>query len=320
MSGEIPIRDMNDAAIEDAAGIIRGGGLVAFATETVYGLGGDATNAEAVARIFAAKGRPSFNPLISHVPDIGHVRTLVEMDERAEKLAEVYWPGALTIVLNKRANAGIAELTTAGLTTAAIRIPARPRARRFLEACEVPVAAPSANASSAMSPTLAEHVQASLPGPDDGGPQLILDDGPCEVGLESTVVDLSTEIATLLRPGGISKEDLERVLGPVAIAGTDDHAPKSPGMLSRHYAPRARLRMNARNAESDEAFLAFGQTGAPDDLNLSPTGDLTEAAANLFRMLHMLDDGGAAAIAVAPIPDTGLGLAINDRLSRAVRS
>ncbi|MGJ3259413.1 MAG: L-threonylcarbamoyladenylate synthase [Rhodospirillales bacterium] len=320
MSGKTPVRDMNDAAIEDAAGIIRGGGLVAFATETVYGLGGDATNAEAVARIFAAKGRPSFNPLISHVADIGHVRALVEMDTRAEKLAETYWPGPLTIVLNKRPDAGIAELTTAGLTTAAIRIPARPRARRFLEACGVPVAAPSANASGAMSPTLAAHVRASLPGPDDGGPQLILDDGPCEVGLESTVVDLSTETATLLRPGGISREDLERALGPVAVAGTDDHTPKSPGMLSRHYAPKARLRMNAQNAEPDEVFLAFGQTGAPDDLNLSPTGDLTEAAANLFRMLHMLDDGGAAAIAVAPIPDTGLGLAINDRLGRAVRS
>lgn len=320
MSGETPIRDIDDAAIEDAAGIIRGGGLVAFATETVYGLGGDATNAEAVARIFAAKGRPSFNPLISHVADIEHVRTLVELDARAEKLAETYWPGPLTIVLDKRPDTGIAELTTAGLTTVAIRIPARSRARRFLEACGVPVAAPSANASGAMSPTLAEHVRASLPGPDDGGPQLILDDGPCEVGLESTVVDLSTETATLLRPGGISREYLEKVLGPVATAGTDDHAPKSPGMMSRHYAPKARLRMNARNAEPGEEFLTFGQTGTPDDLNLSPTGDLTEAAANLFRMLHMLDDGGATAIAVAPIPDTGLGLAINDRLSRAVRS
>lgn len=320
MLGRTPIREMNDAAIEDAAGIIRGGGLVAFATETVYGLGGDATNAEAVARIFAAKGRPSFNPLISHVADIRHVRAIAEMDHRAEQLADAYWPGPLTIVLNKRPDAGIAELTTAGLPTVAVRIPARSRARRFLEACGVPVAAPSANASGAMSPTRAAHVQASLPGPDAGGPQLILDDGPCEVGLESTVIDLSTETATILRPGGISKEELEQVLGPLTVAGTDEDAPKSPGMLSRHYAPKARLRMNAGKAEAGEVFLAFGPTGTPDDMNLSPVGDLTEAAANLFSMLHALDDGGAPAIAVAPIPETGLGLAINDRLSRAVRS
>ena len=319
MGAPAPIRPMDDAAIADAAGIIRGGGLVAFATETVYGLGADATNGEAVARIYAAKGRPSFNPLISHVADIQQVTSIAVMDERAEKLADALWPGPLSIVMNKTADCPVSELTTAGLSTIAVRIPARERARRFLDACGVPVAAPSANASGAVSPSLAIHVQSSLPGPEDGGPQMILDDGPCEVGLESTVVDLSTPVATLLRPGGISREDLERVLGPVALAGADDHAPKSPGMMSRHYAPKAPLRMNAQGPEADEVFLGFGGIGTPDDMNLSPNGDLTEAAANLFRMLHQLDDGGAARIAVAPIPDTGLGFAINDRLRRAVR-
>ena len=319
MGAPAPIRRMDDAAIADAAGIIRGGGLVAFATETVYGLGADATNGEAVARIYAAKGRPSFNPLISHVADIQQAKSIAVMDERAEKLADTLWPGPLSIVMNKTADCAVSDLTTAGLSTIAVRIPARDRARRFLAACGVPVAAPSANASGAVSPSLAVHVQTSLPGPEDGGPQMILDDGPCEVGLESTVVDLSTPVATLLRPGGVSREELERVLGPVALAGADDHAPKSPGMLSRHYAPKARLRMNADGPEGDEVYLGFGAAGARGDINLSPKGDLTEAAANLFRMLHQLDAGGATRIAVAPIPDTGLGFAINDRLRRAVR-
>ena len=320
MGTPAPIRTMDDAAIEDAAAIIRGGGLVAFATETVYGLGGDATNGEAVAHIFAAKGRPSFNPLISHIADLAHLSAIAEMDARADKLAEAFWPGPLTLVLNKSADCAIAELTTAGLDSVAVRIPGREKARRFLAACGVPVAAPSANASGAVSPTLAEHVAASLPGPEDGGPQMILDDGPCDVGLESTVVDLTTDTVTLLRPGGIAREDVERVVGPVAVAGTDDHAPKSPGMLSRHYAPRAQLRMNAEGAADGEVYLGFGDDGIEAAMNLSPAGDLTEAAANLFRMLHALDESGAEAIAVAPIPETGLGLAINDRLRRAVRS
>ncbi|WNK01574.1 L-threonylcarbamoyladenylate synthase [Thalassospiraceae bacterium LMO-JJ14] len=320
MTAKTPIRAMDDAAIEDAARIIRAGGLVAFATETVYGLGGDATNADAVARIFAAKGRPTFNPLISHVADMNGVKAIAVVDERATLLADAFWPGPLTLVLNKRDDAGIAALTTAGLSTIAVRIPARPRARQFLEACGVPVAAPSANASGAVSPSRAVHVAASLPGPEDGGPEIILDDGPCEVGLESTVVDLSTATPTLLRPGGLSKEDIESVIGPLAMAGSDDHAPKSPGMMSRHYAPKAKLRMNALSAESGEVFVGFGTTGTPGGYNLSPDGDLTQAAANLFQMLHALDEGNAEAIAVAPIPQSGLGLAINDRLRRAVRS
>jgi len=320
MNAKTPIRPMDDAAINDAAKIIRGGGLVAFATETVYGLGGDAANADAVARIYAAKGRPSFNPLISHVADIAAIEEIAVMDDRARALANAFWPGPLTLVLNKSDGCRVSELTTAGLSTVAVRIPARPRARQFLAACGVPVAAPSANVSGAVSPTTAAHVAASLPGPDDGGPVLILDDGPCAVGLESTVVDLSTATAALLRPGGIGREEIEPVTGPLAVAGSDDQAPKSPGMMSRHYAPNARLRMNADAPGPDEVFLGFGPIEAPGGQNLSPDGDLTEAAANLFRMLHSFDDAGVSAIAVAPIPDTGLGLAINDRLRRAVRS
>lgn len=311
---------MDEAGIKEAAAIIRAGGLVAFATETVYGLGGDATNGEAVARIYAAKGRPSFNPLISHVPDLAGVMTIALMDDRAKALADAFWPGPLTLVLNRSETSNIAALTTAGLSTVAVRIPARKNARRFLEVCGVPVAAPSANASGAVSTTQAGHVAASLPGPEEGGPEIILDDGPCEVGLESTVVDLSTDTATLLRPGGLSKEDVERILGPIAIAGADDNTPKSPGMMSRHYAPKAKLRMNAERANDDEVYLGFGSASEAGSLNLSADGDLTQAAANLFQMLHLLDNEGVSAIAVAPIPETGLGLAINDRLRRAVRS
>ena len=320
MPAKTPIRAMDKAAIEEAASLIRSGVLVGFATETVYGLGGDATNGEAVARIYAAKGRPSFNPLISHVADMDGVKAIARLDARAELMAQHFWPGPMTLVLAKRPDSGIAALTTAGLDTIAVRIPARESARRFLDACGVPVAAPSANASGQVSTTTALHVQTSLPGPGQGGPAMILDDGPCDVGLESTVIDLTTQTATLLRPGGLAREDIERVLGPVTMAGDDDHTPKSPGMMSRHYAPSAALRMNALSPESGEAYLGFGQHTEPGAINLSNRGDLLEAAANLFQMLHALDDSGATAIAVAPIPETGLGLAINDRLRRAVRT
>lgn len=320
MPAKTPIRAMDKAAIDEAASLIRSGALVGFATETVYGLGGDATNGEAVARIYAAKGRPSFNPLISHVADMGGVKAIARLDARAELMAQHFWPGPMTLVLVKRPDSGIASLTTAGLDTIAVRIPARESARRFLVACGVPVAAPSANASGQVSTTTALHVQTSLPGPGQGGPAMILDDGPCDVGLESTVIDLTTQTATLLRPGGLAREDIERVLGPVTMAGDDDHTPKSPGMMSRHYAPSAALRMNALSPESGEAYLGFGQHTEPGAINLSSRGDLLEAAANLFQMLHTLDDRGATAIAVAPIPETGLGLAINDRLRRAVRT
>ena len=306
------------AALQDAARSIRDGMLIAFATETVYGLGADAGNAPAVAQIFAAKGRPTFNPLISHVADLESIGRIAAINDRAEALAGAFWPGPLTLVLQKRAEARIAELTTAGLGTIAVRIPGRANARTFLEACGVPVAAPSANRSGAMSPTRAHHVQASLPGPDDGGPEMILDGGPCDVGLESTVVDLSTGTATLLRSGGITKDQIEKVIGPLATAGSDDHAPKSPGMMSRHYAPTAPLRLNAGAPEEGEAFLGFGAVSAAGFPNLSSTGDAVEAAANLFDMLFDLDRQNPAGIAVAPIPESGLGVAINDRLRRAV--
>jgi len=314
------IRAMDAAAIAEAAEHIRQGRLVAFGTETVYGLGADAGNDRAVAAIYAAKGRPSFNPLISHVPDLKSAATLGDMDDRALTLAEALWPGPLTMVLSKKEDAPVSKLTTAGLDTVAVRVPAREAARAFLAECGVPVAAPSANRSGAISPTRAEHVAASLPGPGHGGPVMILDDGPCDIGLESTVVDLSTETATLLRPGGVTLETIQDLIGPVALAGSDDHAPKSPGMLSRHYAPSASLRIDADAPAAGEAFLGFGRVSAPGGLNLSKTDDLLEAAANLFEMLYRLDTSPDAKIAVAPIPDTGLGRAINDRLRRAVRN
>lgn len=317
--GGAPIRAMDAAAIAEAAAHIRAGRLVAFGTETVYGLGADAGNDRAVAAIYAAKGRPSFNPLISHVPDVESAAALGDMDARAKALAEAFWPGPLTMVLNKKEDAPVSKLTTAGLDTVAVRVPAREAARAFLAKAGVPVAAPSANRSGAISPTRAEHVAASLPGPDDGGPVMILDDGPCDIGLESTVIDLSTDTATLLRPGGVTLETLQDLIGPVALAGSDDHAPKSPGMLSRHYAPSASLRIDADAPAPGESFLGFGSVSAPGGLNLSKDGDLLEAAANLFEMLHRLDTSPDAMIAVAPIPDTGLGRAINDRLRRAVK-
>ena len=312
------IRPMDAAAIKDAAAMIRDGRLVAFATETVYGLGGDATNANAVAAIFAAKGRPSFNPLISHVAETADAAKLGLMDARADALAAKFWPGPLTLVLPKSAACPVAQLTTAGLGSIAVRVPSAPMARDFIAAAGVPIAAPSANRSGAMSPTRARHVQDSLPGPDEGGPQLILDGGACGVGLESTVVDLTSDATTLLRPGGLAIEDIEAVIGPLLIAGSDDTAPKSPGMLSRHYAPTLPLRINADAPHAGDVFLGFANVFTPGGLNLSAAGDVNEAAANLFDMLHALDQSGATGIAVAPIPDIGLGRAINDRLRRAV--
>ena len=317
MADRSPIRAFSDGgAIAAAAAIIRDGGLVAFATETVYGLGGDATNADAVARIFAAKDRPSFNPLISHFASADAVRAEANLSSTGERLADAFWPGPLTLVARKSPACRVSGLTTAGLDTVAVRVPKAETARAFLAACGVPVAAPSANRSGAVSPTRAEHVQASLPGPENGGPELILDGGPCAVGLESTVIDVTSAPPTLLRHGGIAAEDIEAIVGPLAVAGVDDDAPRSPGMLSRHYAPRAALRLNAENPTRDEAFLGFGSVTAPNGLNLSPSGDTLEAAANLFDMLHALDAAGVDRIAVAPIPETGLGVAINDRLRR----
>lgn len=312
-----PIVPCDDQSIETAAKVIKSGGLVAFGTETVYGLGADATNGHAVAKIFAAKGRPSFNPLISHVTQMDDVAKLGIVSDIASELTAKYWPGPLTLVLKKNDDCPIAELTTAGLDTIAVRIPGRDISRDFLTACDVPIAAPSANASGAISPTRAEHVAASLPTPDEGGPEIILDTGACDVGLESTVLDLSTDTPTLLRPGIVTKEEIESVIGLIGLAGTDDTAPRSPGMLSRHYAPSTPLRMNADKAEKNEVMLGFGKTPFPVDLNLSENGDLLEASANLFQMLHLLDAMNATGIAVMPITTAGLGHAINDRLMRA---
>lgn len=312
-----PITPMTDAAIADAAALIRAGELVAFATETVYGLGADAGNGAAVAKIFAAKGRPHFNPLISHFADLDAVDAAAPLGDLGAQLAERFWPGPLTLVLNRRPGAPIASLTTAGLDSVAVRIPASAPARAFLAACGCPVAAPSANRSGSMSPTRAHHVAASLPGPNDGGPAMILDGGPCTVGLESTVVDLTGPKPAILRAGAVTADDLQPITGPLLIAGSDDTAPKSPGMMSRHYAPAAPLRIDAAAPAAGEVYLGFGAHTAPGAANLSARGDLTEAAANLFDMLFELDRQKPAGIAVAPIPEHGLGLAINDRLRRA---
>ena len=306
-------------SIADAARLIREGELVAFPTETVYGLGGDATNERAVAKIFEAKGRPQFNPLISHVLDAGEARRLVEWSETADKLAARFWPGPLTLVLPRAEDSPIALLATAGLDTAAIRAPAHPMAQALIRAAGRPIAAPSANRSGAVSPTLAEHVAESL----GNRVRLILDGGPCKVGLESTVLDLTTSTPTLLRPGGATREAIETVIGPIALSDaipSGSAAHKSPGQLASHYAPSQPVRLNAASVAADEGLLAFGPqplAGAREMLNLSPTGDLAEAAANLFAHLRALDQPGNARIAVMPIPPTGLGLAINDRLRRA---
>lgn len=314
--------------IRNAAERLREGGLVAFPTETVYGLGADATNDRAVAAIFEAKGRPSFNPVIVHVNDRAGADGIVEFNAQAALLASVFWPGPLTLILPRRAGATLSLLTSAGLPTQAVRAPSHPVARQLIAALGRPIAAPSANASGNLSPTTPQHVAQSL-GNSAG---LILAGGKSAVGLESTVVDLSGDVPTLLRPGAVTAEELQMHLGDLRIElEAKDHAPKSPGQLLRHYAPRTPLRLRAVDVKRGEALLAFGSTrfmgiaggGAAKDLpsgallNLSETGDLTEAAANLFAMLHQLDAGDFSGIAVMDIPETGLGLAINDRLRRA---
>jgi len=316
-----PILPAGEAAVAAAARVLAEGGLVAFPTETVYGLGTDATNADAVARLYRAKGRPSFNPLIAHVGDLDAARKIARFDATATVLAQAFWPGPLTLVLPKAANCAVAELATAGLETIAIRIPAHPLAREILRAFGRPVVAPSANLSGHVSPTTAAHVHSDLAGRID----LIVDGGPVEVGVESTIVGC-LDALTLLRPGGLPREAIERVLGRQLLApSTDgDHArPLAPGMLASHYAPRTPLRLDALDIEADEALLAFGPApvlgaaGAAAVMNLSARGDLEEAAANLFGYLRELDASGASTIAVMPVPHHGLGEAINDRLRRA---
>jgi L-threonylcarbamoyladenylate synthase len=310
------------AAVAAARHALAEGGLVAFPTETVYGLGADATNANAIARLYQAKGRPAFNPLISHVGDLAAARRIGRFDATALALADAFWPGPLTLVLPKTDDCAVAELATAGLETIAIRIPSHPIARAILRAFGRPVVAPSANLSGHVSPTTSAHVQSDL----DGRIDLIVDGGPVAVGVESTIVGCFGE-PMLLRPGGLPREAIERVLGrplmqPPPDAESDSAQPLAPGMLASHYAPRTRVRLNADSVEPGEALLAFGTpargaASAAAVMNLSPRCDLNEAAANLFGYLRALDAETARTIAVMPVPNEGLGEAINDRLRRA---
>jgi L-threonylcarbamoyladenylate synthase len=310
-------------ALQDAARCLRGGGLVAFPTETVYGLGANAGNAAAIARLYQAKGRPAFNPLIAHVADLRSARNIAVFDAEALRLAESFWPGPLTLVLPRAQNCPVADLATAGLDTVAVRIPAHPVALALLRAFGGAVVAPSANLSGHVSPTSAAHVQSDLAGRID----LILDGGPVSVGVESTIVGCF-EAPMLLRPGGLPREAIERVLGRPLLQPPQDPddttgQPLAPGMLASHYAPRTPVRLMADEVRPGEALLAFGPIAMPgiDNaaavMNLSASGDLAEAATNLFGYLRALDAQGAAGIAVMPVPDHDLGEAINDRLRRA---
>jgi L-threonylcarbamoyladenylate synthase len=313
----------NEAAVAAAAHTLREGGLVAFPTETVYGLGADATNAAAIARLYQAKGRPAFNPLIAHVGDLAAAREIGRFDAAALRLAEAFWPGPLTLVLPKTDHCAVADLATAGLDTVAIRIPAHPVASDILRVFGRPVVAPSANLSGHVSPTTAAHVRSDLEGRID----LIVDGGAVAVGVESTIVGIFDE-PMLLRPGGLPRADIERMLGRALKqlpedAENDSGQPLAPGMLASHYAPRTLVRLGAIRVEPGEALLAFGSDAvsgidaAAAVMNLSVRGDLAEAAANLFGYLRALDSKAAQTIAVMPIPDDGLGEAINDRLRRA---
>jgi L-threonylcarbamoyladenylate synthase len=323
MTVEVSTRMMHAEAtvIADAAGILAAGGLVAFPTETVYGVGADATDGTAVARLYAAKGRPRFNPLIVHVADRATAQRLGKFDAAASSLAAAFWPGPLTLVLPKADDCPVAELATAGLDTIAVRVPAHSVAHALIAAAGRPLVAPSANRSGHVSPTTAAHVAADLGGRID----LILDGGPTPVGVESTIVACTSGHPVLLRPGGVPRAAIERILGrPLGEpAPTRADAPQAPGMLASHYAPATRLRLDVDEVAPHEALLAFGPTVLPGAaqavavLNLSQAGDLVEAAANLFAHLRALDRAGARAIAVMPVPRAGLGEAINDRLARA---
>lgn len=321
---------MTELLLPDAAGLaraaelLRDGRLVAFATETVYGLGADSRNGRAVAAIFAAKGRPRFNPLICHYPDADAAFADVEATPAARRLAAAFWPGPLTLVLRRQLDCPVAVLAGAGLETLAVRVPAHPDALALLRAVGRPVAAPSANRSGGVSPTTAAHVLAGLFGQIDA----VLDSGPCAVGVESTVLDLTGPRPVLLRPGGVTAEAIAGLIGAVDRAGPPAAAPaagtvRSPGLQASHYAPALPVRLQAGEVAPDEALLAFGQPpeGAATMFQLSAAGDLAEAAANLFAGLLVLDERGRRlglrGIAVMPVPEEGLGLAINDRLQRA---
>ncbi len=305
--------------IARAASLLRAGGLVSFPTETVYGLGADATRGDAVAGIYGAKERPRFNPLIAHVPSLASAREQGRFDPLALALAEAFWPGPLTLVVPVSSSCTVSDLARAGLDTLGLRVPAHAVARALLEAAGMPVAAPSANRSGRVSPTEAGHVLGDL----DGRIHAVLDGGPAEVGVESTILACLGGGPRLLRPGGVPREAIERLLGRRLVSGEEAAKPLAPGMLASHYAPRAQVRLGAGEIREGEAALLFGPGTPPGlerarmALNLSPGGDAAEAAARLFSFLRRLDDSGAATIAVATIPEAGLGEAINDRLRRA---
>jgi L-threonylcarbamoyladenylate synthase len=302
--------------IGEAARALRAGKLVAFPTETVYGLGGDATNDRAVAAIFAAKGRPSFNPLIVHVSNTSAATQFAELSAKALAVAKRFWPGPLTLVLPRRRDCKVSLLATAGLDSVALRVPAHKIAQTLLMMAGVPLAAPSANPSGRVSPTAADHVLGDL----GDKVEFVIDDGPCAIGVESTVLSLLDDKPHILRPGAVTAEQIAELLQEpvdVAAGAEDANAPRSPGRLLSHYAPSLPVRLNAAVAEAGEALLGFGPHAPKDALNLSATGDLQEAAANLFAMLRQLDAPKYRAIAVMPVPESGLGQAINDRLRRA---
>ncbi len=314
---DTPIRPADDpAALKDAAAILKAGGCVAVPTETVYGLACDATDGEAVAGVYEAKGRPRFNPLIAHVDGLERAETLVQLPDIARELAQAAWPGPLTLVAARTDEAPVSDLAAAGLETLAVRWPRSDALTTLVSMLDRPLAAPSANRSGAVSPTTAEHVKESL----NGRIQLILDGGPCPVGVESSIVSfIQPDRPALLRPGGLARETIEAITGPLIRPALDPQTPNAPGQLTSHYAPSAHVRLNVAHPEPDDAYLAFGAyagTGVRACFQLSERGDLAEAAARLFTGLRALD-GQANTIAVAPIPEVGLGEAINDRLRRA---
>jgi L-threonylcarbamoyladenylate synthase len=312
----MPVVPATQEAIRHAAEALARGDIVAFPTETVYGLGANALDARAVAKVFAAKERPRFNPLIVHVPGLGEAEKYAVVTDTARMLAQAFWPGPLSLVLKKRPASGIVDLVSAGLETIALRAPAHPVAQALLATVQLPIAAPSANRSGRISPTTAAHVEAEL----DDRPAMILDGGRCPLGIESTVVAVLGDAPALLRPGALAREAIELVLGAPLAAAAANHRGASPGQLETHYAPSTPLRLGAVSVAPDEALLAFGgdvPAGARATINLSASGNLEEAAARLFAALRDLDRSGATAIAVMPIPAHGLGEAINDRLQRA---
>ena len=311
MSKNVPTLEI----INNAVAILQKGGLVAFPTETVYGLGADATNNTAVAKIFSAKGRPQFNPLISHISSIEDATKLGVFSKRAMEIAKYFWPGPLTLILNRTLDCPVSWLASAGLKTIALRIPDHPVANELLKRVNRPIVAPSANRSGKISPTRPDHVLSEL----NGKVEVILDGGECRVGLESTVLDMSGRKPILLRPGHVTQYELEEKLGLIGRANINTEI-MAPGMLESHYAPDCKVRLNATSTTNNEVFLGFGKNSEHTAKNLSVEGNLSEAAANLFQMMRELDGKGVTGIAVAPIPEHGLGIAINDRLKRAAAS